>query len=154
MTQQAKAARGVVEPGGDVLTGDFIDVEGAQRLVLAVQGVDGAQEGVNEGIVCISQWRLFINISPLSQYYGTSISKRNKYMQIRINIANFPEAIRINKVKVCLSINGEANRRGEGVLLDCGQMQGIRWFFWLSVGVVLTYDLTWSSRLVSGSQVK
>jgi len=66
MAQQAKAARGVVEPSGDVFTGDFIDVEGTQRLVLAVQGVDGAEEGVNEGVVCISQWRLFINISPLS----------------------------------------------------------------------------------------
>ena len=67
MTQQAKAARGVVEPSGDFFPGDFIDVEGAQRLVLAVQGVDGAEEGVNEGVVCISQWRLFINVSPLSQ---------------------------------------------------------------------------------------
>ena len=66
MTQQAKAARGVVEPSGGVFAGHFIDVEGAQRLVLAVQGVDGAEEGVNEGIVGISQWRLFINISPLS----------------------------------------------------------------------------------------
>ena len=66
MTQQAKAARRVVEPSGDVFAGDFIDVEGAQSLVLAVQGVDGAEEGVNEGIVGISQWRLFINIPPLS----------------------------------------------------------------------------------------
>jgi hypothetical protein len=33
---------------------------------LAVQGVDGAQEGVNEGIVCISQWRLPINATPHS----------------------------------------------------------------------------------------
>lgn len=66
MTQQAEAPRGVVEPSGDLFAGDLIDVEGAQRLVLAVQGVDGAQEGVNEGIVCISQWCLFINVSPLS----------------------------------------------------------------------------------------
>jgi hypothetical protein len=66
MTQQAEAPRGVVESSGDVFAGGFIDVEGAQRLVLAVQGVDGAEEGVNEGIVCISQWRLFINVIPLS----------------------------------------------------------------------------------------
>src|SRR5208337_432561 len=66
MTQQAKAARCVVEPSGDVFAEDFIDVEGAQRLVLAVQGVDGVEEGVNEGIVGISQWRLFINVTPLS----------------------------------------------------------------------------------------
>jgi hypothetical protein len=66
MTQQAKAARRVVEPSRDIFTGDFIDVEGAQRLVLAVQGIDGAEEGVNEGIVGISQWRLFINVPPLS----------------------------------------------------------------------------------------
>ena len=69
MTQQAKAARGVVEPSGDLFAWDFIDVEGAQRLVLAVQGVDGTEEGVNEGIAGISQWSLFINICPLSQYY-------------------------------------------------------------------------------------
>ncbi len=80
MTQQAKAARGVAEPGGNVFAGDFIDVEGAQRLVLAVQGVDGAQEGVNEGVVGISQWCLFINVSPLSQYYDTFQHKCNKYM--------------------------------------------------------------------------
>ena len=67
MTQQAKAARGVVEASGDLFARDFIDVEGAQRLVLAVQGVDGTEEGVNERIVCISQWSLFINILPLSQ---------------------------------------------------------------------------------------
>ena len=67
VAQQAKAAWGVVEAGGDLFARDFIDVEGAQRLVLAMQGVDGAEEGVNEGIVCISQWSLFINIIPLSQ---------------------------------------------------------------------------------------
>ncbi len=69
MTQQAKAARGVVEAGGDFGAGDFIDVEGTQRLVLAVQGVDRAQEGVNERVLRITQWRLFINVSPLSYYY-------------------------------------------------------------------------------------
>ena len=147
MTQQAKAARGVVEPGGDVFAGEFIDVEGAQRLVLAVQGVDGAQEGVNEGIVGISQCSLFINVYPLSQYYGTFQYKCNKYMQIRNNITAYPKAIQIETVGLCLSINGETNRRGEYVLLECGQTQGICRFFRLRVGVVLTYDLTWSSRL-------
>jgi hypothetical protein len=78
MTQQAEAPRGVVEPGGDVFAGDFIDVEGAQRFVLAVQGVDGAQEGVNEGIVCISQWSLLINANPLSQHYDIfKLQRRN-----------------------------------------------------------------------------
>src|ERR1700690_410646 len=78
MTQQAEAPRGVVEPGGDVFAGDFIDEEGAQRFVLAVQGVDGAQEGVNEGIVCISQWRLPINTTPHSQYHDTlKLERRN-----------------------------------------------------------------------------
>jgi hypothetical protein len=50
MTQQAEAHRSVVEPGGDVFAGDFIDVEGAQRFVLAVQGVDRAQEGEINGL--------------------------------------------------------------------------------------------------------
>jgi hypothetical protein len=67
MIQQAKAARGVVEASGDLFVGDFIDVEGARRLVLAVQGVDGTEEGVNEGIAGISQWSLFINTLTLSQ---------------------------------------------------------------------------------------
>ncbi|SRR5260370_39731345 len=69
VAQQAKAAWCVVEAGGDLFPGDFIDVEGAQRLVLAMQGVDGTEEGVNEGITGISQWSLFINIIPLSQQY-------------------------------------------------------------------------------------
>ena len=80
MTQQAEAPRGVVEPGGDVFAGDFIDVEGAQRFVLAVQGVDRAQEGVNEGIVCISQWRLPINANPPSHDYDTlKLKRRNTF---------------------------------------------------------------------------
>ena len=77
MTQQAKAAWGVVEASGDLFAWDFIDVEGAQRLVLAMQGVDGAEEGVNEAVFYISQWSLFINILPLSQYYDVFPLKCN-----------------------------------------------------------------------------
>ena len=110
MTQQAKAARCVIESSGDVFAGDFIDVEGAQRLVLAVQGVDGAEEGVNEGIVGISQWRLFINVCPLSQYYDAFQLKCNKYMTIRHPIALAIKHLWSNEVELCLSINGHANR--------------------------------------------
>ena len=87
MTQQAKAPRRVVEPSGDLGAGDFVYVEGAQRLVLAVQGVDGAEEGVNEGTVCISQCALFINIYPLRQYYDAFHRKCNIYGKPKQNSA-------------------------------------------------------------------
>src|SRR5260221_2012715 len=57
------------------------------------------------------------------------------------------EGVDINIVDLCLSINGQANCRGEDVLVGCGQTRGIGWFFRLSVGVVLTHGLTWASRL-------
>ena len=77
MTQQAKAAWGVVEARGDLFPWDFIDVEGAQRLVLPVEGVDRAEEGVNEGVAGISQWSLLINILPLRYYYDQFLIKYN-----------------------------------------------------------------------------
>jgi hypothetical protein len=149
MTQQAKAPRGVVEPGGDLFAGDFIDVEGAQSLVLAVQGVDGAQEGVNEGIVGISQWSLLINANQIRQHYGIFKSKCNNYLKISTNIEISPGAMQVIKVEVSLSINRSSNRRGGDVPLDCDQTWRISRFFRVSASMVLTEEQqTWASRLV------
>jgi hypothetical protein len=114
-----------------------------------VQGVDGAQEGVNEGIVGISQWSLLINANQIRQHYGIFKSKCNNYLKISTNIEISPGAMQVIKVEVSLSINRSSNRRGGDVPLDCDQTWRISRFFRVSASMVLTEEQqTWASRLV------
>ena len=74
-----------------------------------MQGVDGTEEGVNEGIFCISQWSLFINILPLSQYYDVFPLKCNRYVKLSYFSEDVPGQIGVNIVTLCSSINRLAN---------------------------------------------
>ena len=55
--------------------------------------------------------------------------------------------ISIDSVDLYLSVNRSDNRRGAAVSPDRGQRRRMRRIFQLSVGVVLTEDLTWALGL-------
>jgi hypothetical protein len=69
---------------------------------LAVQGVDRAQEGVNEGIVCISQFRLPINAHPPSHNYDTLKLKRRNTCKFAQISRYLPGCIQIVNIALCL----------------------------------------------------
>ena len=56
--------------------------------------------------------------------------------------------ISIDSVDLYLSVNRSDNRGGAAVSPDRGQRRRMRRIFQLSVGVVLTEDLTWALRLI------
>ena len=58
--------------------------------------------------------------------------------------------ISIDSVDLYLSVNRSDNRGGAAVSPDRGQRRRMRRIFQLSVGVVLTEDLTWALGLGAG----